>query len=73
MVQPESGRRGRNHRASYRSTTPVPHPWCCLERQNNAEPRGADSPRLSMSHWSRLFHLGARSQKEEPLATQSGS
>lgn len=47
---------------------PVPHPWCCLERQNNAGLRGADSPRLSMSHWAdSLTWWGLRGERgQEP-------
>lgn len=40
---------------------------CCLERQNKAELRGADSPRLSMSHWGRLSHLGGQEPEGRTL------
>lgn len=44
---------------------PVPHPQCLFGKADNAELRGADSPRLSISYWGRLCPYGVGSWRKD--------
>lgn len=44
---------------------PVPHPQCLFGKADNAELRGADSPRLSISYWGRICPYGVGSWRKD--------